>query len=187
MNIKSERIKHIEELAVRLKEEHALASGFERFIFKGTSMLPLISEGDEVLVKHVKAQELSLGDVIVYKKEELFIIHRFLYKRNKDGYIVAKGDNSFKLDGPFNDTYFLGRAVEIRKNCRRPLKLDSIYRRLMAYCAGMISLAEAAAFVNIRAIRAKIFRGIKLNARLKHNAAGLITRLKVILLKVLSF
>ncbi len=59
------------------------------------SMVPAINKGDLVLVKHVKPEDIKIGDVIVFDtlSQPLPVIHR-VYKTNSDGTYQTLGDNN---------------------------------------------------------------------------------------------
>ncbi len=59
------------------------------------SMVPAINRGDLVLVKHVKPEDIKIGDIIVFDtlSQSLPVIHR-VYKTNSDGTYQTLGDNN---------------------------------------------------------------------------------------------
>lgn len=66
-------------------------------VVKGNSMLPLLREGDIVIITRVKPSEISIGDVIVFKTfTGTLVIHRVIGITVEDGryYYVTKGDNN---------------------------------------------------------------------------------------------
>lgn len=60
------------------------------------SMEPLIHPGDIVLVKRIDIKNLKLGDVIQYKKDNIYIFHRLIKITEDDGRMLyqTKGDNN---------------------------------------------------------------------------------------------
>jgi len=80
------------------------------------SMLPTLERGDLVIVRGVAPDDVSVGDIIVYKScQGPLIIHRVIkvVKVGSQYYYVTKGDNN-----PDSD-YFLGQFVDCRTG--RPL------------------------------------------------------------------
>ncbi|MEM0004003.1 MAG: signal peptidase I [Desulfurococcaceae archaeon] len=80
-------------------------------VVKGNSMLPLLREGDIVIIMNVKPSEINTGDVIVFKTfTGTLVIHRVIGITVEDNkyYYVTKGDNN-----PFPDfTHFVdGKGV----------------------------------------------------------------------------
>ena len=68
-------------------------------VVKGNSMLPLLREGDLVILVHASPQDIEVGDIIVYKVSRggsMYIIHRVIDVKvigNKYYYRTA-GDNN---------------------------------------------------------------------------------------------
>lgn len=69
--------------------------GYTGFVNTGTSMLPVIREGDFVLVK--KAHNYQIGDIISYKTGDLIVTHRII--GSDDAFYQTKGDNNTFIDG----------------------------------------------------------------------------------------
>ncbi|MGN1379676.1 MAG: signal peptidase I [Bacilli bacterium] len=82
----------------------SLVSGLFRYkmIAVGSnSMLPTISKGDAIIYEKVSSiNELSEGDILVFKNEDILYIHRIveISKKNKDITIYTKGDNNAMND-----------------------------------------------------------------------------------------
>lgn len=84
-------------------------------VVEGTSMEPTLQSGDLVLViKRVSLDDISLGDVIVYRRGRSLIIHRVV--RIEDGTIITKGDNNLLLDPPVRFSDVVGKVLEIGGN-----------------------------------------------------------------------
>ncbi len=60
------------------------------------SMKPMIHPGDMVVIRKSKNSEVKVGDVVQYKKDNIFIFHRIIdIKKEKDGVkYQTKGDNN---------------------------------------------------------------------------------------------
>ncbi len=74
------------------------------------SMWPALKVGDLVFVKAVNVSDIEVNDIVVYKNEEGFTIHRVIdINKNK---IITKGDAHNISDEPlaFNDV--IGKALE---------------------------------------------------------------------------
>ena len=78
-----------------------LISGFFTYSMMGVgsdSMNPKINRGDAVIIKKInKKTNIKQGDIIAFTKENKIIIHR-VYKLNKDGTFVTKGDANNSSD-----------------------------------------------------------------------------------------
>jgi signal peptidase I len=89
-----------------------------RMAVKGLSMLPTLKEGDFVIFKSVTAKELFFGDLIVYKQQQKFIIHRYIKTTTIKGkiYLKCKGDNLLYFDPLIPKDELLGKVFIIEKN-----------------------------------------------------------------------
>lgn len=80
----------------------------------GTSMLPVIDDGDSVCFQ--KPLRYHLGDILVFERSPgIVITHRLLYKTKKHLYI--KGDSTVAID-KVNYSSVLGAVCEIKKTDR---------------------------------------------------------------------
>lgn len=70
------------------------------------SMEPLIQPGDVVLVEKTEAEKLRIGDIIQYKKDNIFIFHRVIdvVKEDNQTRYKTKGDNNSAADGELVET-----------------------------------------------------------------------------------
>lgn len=66
------------------------------------SMEPVFYRGDVVFIRHVDAEDLMKGDILVFKNpyDDTPIVHRIIEITVKDGtrYFSTKGDNNFSPD-----------------------------------------------------------------------------------------
>ena len=90
----------------------ALDAG-ERFAFRvsGTSMLPVLREGDEVTALRCRPSDPALGELLVIELPDAgLVVHRLLWK----GREAARtwGDGSALMDPPVPWQDVLGRVVE---------------------------------------------------------------------------
>lgn len=94
-----------------------------RIPVKGTSMLPVLHDGDEVLVR--SARIYWPGQVMVFVDAHAQIwVHRLLgIKPSSRGWrLVLKGDNAPKPDPPVETGRVLGRVIAVRRDgLDRPL------------------------------------------------------------------
>ena len=78
----------------------------------GTSMEPVLKDGDVIKVKPCNNYEI--GDIIVFLyKNNALLVHRLIKKRNK--ILLCKGDNSFRLE-EVEEEYVLGKVISINSN-----------------------------------------------------------------------
>ena len=91
----------------------------ESFLIKaaGFSMWPFVKDGDRLIVKKLKVQDLKIGDIILYKdgNNSQNICHRFVKKiESKDGFMLfARADAGGILSGPISEDNLIGRVIGI--------------------------------------------------------------------------
>jgi signal peptidase I len=82
------------------------------------SMWPAIKEGDIVLIRGVDAKsDVNLGDVVVYRTEDAYIIHRVIAK-DEDA-VITKGDSNEISDDPITYDSIVGKAVTVKNKIFR--------------------------------------------------------------------
>lgn len=96
----------------------------------GRSMLPLIRNGDQVLVAHGCAG-IRRGDVIVFRHDGKLIAHRVLHiSKNDAGHtFLTKGDNVLQFDPPLRANEIVGRVLAIKRG-EQQLSLDTTIWRI---------------------------------------------------------
>ena len=90
-----------------------------RFTATGSSMSPFIRDGDQVTIERVKAAELRLGDVALYRSfGGRALVHRFLWRRKAAGGPVCliRGDASCGACEEVPAEQVLGRVVEVSRD-----------------------------------------------------------------------
>ncbi len=74
------------------------------------SMWPALKRGDLVLIKGVSAKnEIKVGDIIVYRNQIGFTIHRVVEMREST--VITKGDANNVSDSPVGYDEIVGRAL----------------------------------------------------------------------------
>ncbi len=106
-------------LATILGTEHPIAA------ITSQSMYPVLQRGDLVLLEGVdQPADLRVGDIIAFKSENGFAIHRVI---KIDGFSIAtKGDANQVEDGPITFDQVIGRALRIRGHIARVPYLGDI-------------------------------------------------------------
>lgn len=81
-------------------------------VVEGTSMEPTLQTGDVVIVvRRVKLSDLSVGDIVVYRRGSSLIIHRVVSLGPSD--VVTKGDNNWAPDPPVPYEAIVGRVLSV--------------------------------------------------------------------------
>lgn len=80
---------------------------------KGRSMLPNLREGDLVFVKPCSTVDVNVGDIVVYKNGDIFVVHRVIEKvvRGGEVLLMTKGDNNPFPDASLIDDEMLQGVV----------------------------------------------------------------------------
>jgi signal peptidase len=91
-------------------------------VVEGNSMEPTLQTGDLVIVlKRVATSDVSVGDVVVYRRGSTLIIHRVVMIEGST--FITKGDNNWVVDPPVNSEALIGKVLEIGG---RPLKVPLV-------------------------------------------------------------
>lgn len=86
------------EVTASLRDKSILEKNELMFVCEGTSMEPMLKNGDEILVHRIPLASLRFGDIITYESNRMFITRRFFHKQKKDKMMIVKADNRLRLD-----------------------------------------------------------------------------------------
>ena len=164
-----------EVVAHLLREEIASGEEVSLKVSQG-SMRPLINPGDRVVVKGCRAEDLVLGDIILYEKEGTFYTHRFLYRRGLS--LLTKGDNALFLDASFSKEQLLGKVITIKKKSRT-IDLRKRFWRIINSVLAIFSLMEGLIFGVARQIKRGLFGHKKIQNDLEDRLILLCARTKL--------
>jgi signal peptidase I len=117
-------------------------TGEQHFIpITGNSMLPLIQDGDHVLVAHGCAG-VRQGDVVVFRREGRLIAHRALriHDSSTGPTFVTKGDNASQFDPPLSTDEIVGRVLAVERGGRY-MSLDTAVWRVLGWLIAVSTLA----------------------------------------------
>lgn len=124
-------------------------AGEQHFIpITGNSMLPLIRDGDHVLVAHGCAG-VRRGDVVVFRRESRLIAHRVLRIYGGDALemgkghrpsFVTKGDHAPQFDSPLSADEIVGRVLAVERGSRY-MSLDTAAWRVLGWLMAVSTLA----------------------------------------------
>jgi signal peptidase I len=95
-----------------------------RLAVAGRSMVPLMHEGDQVVVQ-LAPERVQVGDVVVVKGHQGLVVHRVVRKLGQMGRVtyLTKGDAGFGLDPPVAASDILGQVVELERTGQRTFDL----------------------------------------------------------------
>ncbi len=86
------------------------------FETSGFSMWPFMRQGEKLVIKKVPADDLRVGDIILYRANNQLVCHR-LVKKNRD-FLYTRGDNSLSSPEVITQEIFIGKVVGIIRNNR---------------------------------------------------------------------
>ena len=104
-----------------LDENHLL-----RIRMHGFSMYPFLKAGDVGIVDKCLADQLRIGDIVVFKSQQKLIAHRLIAIKdeNKQTLYVAKGDKNKFVDATFPAEALFGKIISIERNGKL-IEIDS--------------------------------------------------------------
>jgi signal peptidase I len=113
------------------------------FQIVGSSMFPLLQEGDQVLVRHCST-EVQRGDIIVFRQGDATIAHRVVHIRKSVAGVlfIAKGDNVPQSDPPVNVSAIVGRVVAVKRGTRFTSLEIPVWRISGKVIAGITIVSE---------------------------------------------
>jgi signal peptidase I len=124
-------------------------------LVKGMSMLPIIREGDRILVQPLKSPPVR-GDILALHQANGLVAHRLLrlsYDSVGEGSYLTQGDHALMPDPPVTIDQILGRAVTLQHGSKI-LRLDEPGWMRIGRAVCIFQLAAAWAGRNMRLRRA---------------------------------
>lgn len=94
----------------------------------GVSMLPLLRQGKDlfILTKKKKSKRCKIGDVVLYRKNNRYILHRIIDVR-KDDYVIL-GDNCIEKEYGIKDVDILAIMTGFIRNGKKYSVNDFAYQ-----------------------------------------------------------
>lgn len=119
---------------------------------KGSSMAPLIRQGDRLTVKPCCYREIRIGDIVVYEdpkglQEKRFTAHRCLMKKRDDAtgepILLTRGDATrLGACALVKADQVVGKIIAVEKGGRR-ISLEGFFPRLFAWPRVLLSSIKA--------------------------------------------
>ena len=119
--------------------EEAVAAGRSvRIMVRGTSMLPLLRSGkDEVELDGCRPEEVSVGDVLLFRYHGSYVMHRLLRIAAADAgtcggnaCFLMRGDGSFKAREVCSAADIVARVACVYRPSGRGIRTDSFRWRI---------------------------------------------------------
>lgn len=106
---------------------------------EGKSMLPFLKSGTLMTVRNSGIKDIRVGDIVIFKKEEMTIAHRVIKRVEVDGrfFLRAKSDISFSPEPLISQGELIGKVVAFRR-FGRDIKIDNFIFRLLGLSAGTL-------------------------------------------------
>lgn len=105
-------------LPLTLGEELLREAGELRFVARGSSMLPVICPGDEIIVRRASLANIHVGDVVLFRRDGRWFVHRVRQIRAAmpEPYLITQGDALTCTDGEVGTNELLGRVETVVRN-----------------------------------------------------------------------
>ena len=106
------------------------------FRMQGYSMYPTLCSGDKGIVQKWDANDIKIGDIVVFKANNKLVAHRLIeiYYREGVRNFIAKGDKNNHTDEPFESSALVGKITSFQRK-RRILRMDSEGMKLRKFTA----------------------------------------------------
>ena len=98
----------------------------------GGSMLPSLWPGDVLVIRSAQASACSCGDLVLFRREERFFVHRVLDVSSTG--VLTRGDSLPAPDPLVTTDELLGRVISVSRNgTEQPLPTPVRFGRLIAW------------------------------------------------------
>ncbi|HUJ96336.1 MAG TPA: S24/S26 family peptidase [Terriglobales bacterium] len=126
--------------AVWEQARHELAAeilrsrGSFRLRVTGLSMLPTLWPGDIVTIDSCDLDHARRGDLVLYRREERFFVHRVIGTSADEEFLIARGDCIAQEDPPVCSAAFLGRVTQIERRgmAFAPKRKPGVFQQALA-------------------------------------------------------
>ncbi|NVM20309.1 MAG: hypothetical protein HWN68_00830 [Desulfobacterales bacterium] len=141
---------------IEMQEELFRKQGEGWFRIVSGSMRPLIDAQDRVLAKHMEADEVEPGDIILFKNSHVLVTHRVIriLRRNGKTMILQRGDAGGSASTVAPESV-MGKVVAVEKDGRL-LRLDCGWARVVNAFLGFQNCCSYGLHLRIAAIRGRL-------------------------------
>jgi len=119
MKSRSQSLADEHAVKLELAAEVLTSSGRLRLGVTGWSMLPAVWPGDTLTIESANSEAVSDGDIVLFRRDGRFFVHRVLGKIVKNSTILTRGDAMLQPDPPVANRDLLGKVVFILREGRR--------------------------------------------------------------------
>lgn len=112
----------------------------------GYSMFPFLKPGDIAVIHKTPISDLSIGDVLVFKRSKGWIAHRLLKKTisNNSTELITKGDSCLKRDEIIREEMYVGKVVSFS---RKEKMIDINRKGRYLYSLFILNTSRVSAFL----------------------------------------
>ena len=114
-----------------MAEDYLLEDKSVQIRIKGNSMLPFLRNGDHVELARTKKNEYKIGDVVLARWKDGYVLHRIVFKGKK--YFYLTGDNNlFQVESVIPESVIAGVITGHREG--HPIEVKGITFRFKGVC-----------------------------------------------------
>lgn len=118
----ADKQKILHDIYIKLVED-AITNEFSLYLaISGNSMSPIIESGEKILIRTVMIDEIKIGDIVIYKKNNKFISHRIISTDCPQ--FMIKGDNRL-IGQSYNYGSIFGKVISIEKSSGMIINLEA--------------------------------------------------------------
>lgn len=123
---------------------------------RGTSMLPFIKEGSEIVIQYARPIDIKVGDIIAFRRSINLVLHRVIRKHSFNGkvYFIEKGDDTFDTT-MISEDVVIGKAVQM-KGTDATIRLDQGFWAVINRIMGVYGYINSLIFDRTRFIKNKL-------------------------------
>jgi len=123
-------------LKCELADEVLRSAGCLRLRVMGWSMLPGVWPGDVLVIDRATSQQVSKGDIILFRRDRRLFVHRVVGKdgEHAGAAVLTRGDALLEPDPPVSNNDVLGKVSLILRNGQtiEPRRSLRIFERAIA-------------------------------------------------------
>lgn len=117
---------------IEIMVEKLNAGGTVTFTPKGTSMLPMLRDGEDIVILSKPPKRLKLFDLPLYRRKDgTYVIHRVINFDSDRGYVMC-GDNQFKNEHGVYDEDIIAIVTAFNRK-GKPYTVNSLRYRFYVH------------------------------------------------------
>ncbi len=111
-----------------------------KIVASGYSMFPFMRNGDIQTISSVPIEEIQIGDVAVFERNNDWISHRVIdiRKTNNETTLILRGDTCIQFDPLVTKENYIGKTISFERNGRTYSIEKMKFRNLMIVRLGTL-------------------------------------------------